>query len=122
MTLAGGGLRTREDFQRDVLPIGPELINQIEHPICFEPAIFSYSHQDRAFQGLRQRVLAARRADRSTRRDTTPEKIPLQQIPNAAIANCRGKTLVHCDSAGDKRGASAISENRYSCFVNVLPR
>ncbi len=103
MALGGGGLRALEDFQRDVATAHPELIGKLGHPIGLQPAARADGDQQRAADVAQDAAGFRAPAGIVTcgRHSPLQERL-LVQIPDAAIADRRGKTRIVGDTPRDK--------------------
>ena len=83
----------------DVAAAGPHPINQFIDAFRRKPATPARRNQHGAFDISRNP--AQRRADEEISiipRDMLPEEFPLIQVPQAAVADRRGETVIECDS------------------------
>src|SRR5262249_46823476 len=113
VSLRGCGFFGGEDLQSHIAPVtGPDLLVEVADTFGLEPAPFARRDQHRAFDASRRTARPGFLSEqRVALRLTPPEKCALVQIPDTAIADRGGKSVVEGNPARDKGRPPSIRQN-----------
>src|SRR6266545_7693140 len=111
MPLRGGRFRAFENLQRNIRMMGPKPFEQGGNNAAFQPALSAYGDQDRAMKSVPEPAPFKFPAFDAIPREAINQEGLLVHIPDSAIADHGGETVVESDASRHKGRPCPIAEN-----------